>query len=88
MPKGSAVADVEAKLEKEYGNNKGAVYGTLNKIGLMHGNKPTAKGLKPAKGEAAPGETEAHAVKGTSRPARKTQSAPGHLKHMKDAGLI
>jgi hypothetical protein len=48
MPKGSAVADVEAKLKKEYKSNKGAIYGTLNKIGLMHGNKPTAKGLQPA----------------------------------------
>ena len=50
MPKGTAVADVEAKLSKEYGSNKGAIYGTLNKIGLMRGNKPTKKGLKkPAK---------------------------------------
>jgi hypothetical protein len=48
MPKGSAVADVESKLKKEYPGNPGAVYGTLNKIGLMHGNKPTAKGLKKA----------------------------------------
>jgi hypothetical protein len=48
MPKGSAVADVESKLKKEYGNNPKAVYGTLNKIGLMKGNKPTAKGLKKA----------------------------------------
>jgi len=49
MPKGSAVKDVEKKLKKEYGSNKGAIYGTLNKIGLMKGNKPTAKGLKKAK---------------------------------------
>lgn len=49
MPKGSAVADVEDKLKKEYGDNDKAVYGTLNKIGLMHGNKPTKKGLKPAR---------------------------------------
>ena len=49
MPKGSAVDDVEKKLKKEYGAaNKSAVFGTLNKIGLMKGNKPTAKGLKPA----------------------------------------
>lgn len=46
MPKGTAVADVEAKLKKEYGGNLNAVFGTLNKIGLMHGNKPTKKGLK------------------------------------------
>jgi hypothetical protein len=48
MPKGSAVADVEGKLKSEYPGNPGAVYGTLNKIGLMHGNKPTKKGLRPA----------------------------------------
>lgn len=49
MPKGTAVADVESKLKKEYGSNKKAIYGTLNKIGLMKGNKPTAKGLKKPK---------------------------------------
>lgn len=49
MPKGSAVADVEAKLKKRYPKNPGAVFGTLNKIGLMHGNKPTKKGLKKAR---------------------------------------
>lgn len=48
MPKGSAVEDVEGKLKREYGSNKHAIYGTLNKIGLMKGNKATAKGLKPA----------------------------------------
>lgn len=48
MPKGSAVEDVESKLKAEYPGNPGAVYGTLNKIGLMHGNKATKKGLAPA----------------------------------------
>ena len=47
MPKGTKVAKAESALKKEYGSNKGAIYGTLNKIGLMHGNKPTAKGLVP-----------------------------------------
>ena len=53
MPKGSKVAHVEKKLEKEYGSNKGAIYGTLNKAGLMHGNKATAKGKEkePKKGK-------------------------------------
>lgn len=37
-------AFLEKKLKKEYGNNKHAIYGTLNKIGAMHGNKETAKG--------------------------------------------
>ena len=49
MPRGSVVAEVESKLKKEYGNNPKAIYGTLNKIGLMHGNKPTQKGIKKAK---------------------------------------
>lgn len=49
MPAGSKVAKVEAKLKKEYGSNKGAIYGTLNKIGLMHGNKVTKKGRQKAK---------------------------------------
>ncbi len=35
---------LEKKLKKEYGNNKHAIYGTMNKIGAMHGNKETAKG--------------------------------------------
>jgi len=48
MPAGSKVAQVESKLKKEYGNNPGAVYGTLNKIGLMKGNKATKKGLQRA----------------------------------------
>lgn len=47
--KKTAVADVEDKLKKEYPNNPGAVYGTLNKIGLKQGNKTTAKGKKAAK---------------------------------------
>jgi hypothetical protein len=47
--KKTALADVEAKLKREYGSNKGAIYGTLNKIGLMRGNKATAKGKRAAK---------------------------------------
>ena len=31
------------KLKKQYPNNPHAVYGTLNVIGAMHGNKETAK---------------------------------------------
>ena len=51
MPKGTKVAQVERKLKGEYGTSKAAapyVYGTLNKVGLMRGNKPTAKGLEKA----------------------------------------
>ena len=35
---------LESKLKKEYPNNPSAVYGTMNKLGLMKGNKETAKG--------------------------------------------
>ena len=35
---------LEAKLKKEYGNDKHAIYGTMNKLGAMKGNKETAKG--------------------------------------------
>lgn len=35
---------LEEKLKKEYGNNPHAIYGTMNKIGAMRGNKVTAKG--------------------------------------------
>lgn len=35
---------LEAKLRAEYGNNAHAIYGTMNKLGAMHGNKITAKG--------------------------------------------
>jgi len=35
---------LEQKLKKEYGDNKHAIYGTMNKIGAMKGNKETRKG--------------------------------------------
>lgn len=35
---------LEDKLKKEYPNNPHAVYGTMNAIGAMHGNKETKKG--------------------------------------------
>ncbi len=47
--KKTAVADVEGKLKREYPGNPGAVYGTLNKVGLMRGNQVTAKGRKAAR---------------------------------------
>jgi len=37
-------AKLEAKLKKAYPNNPHAVYGTLNKLGLMKGSRETAKG--------------------------------------------
>lgn len=35
---------LEEKLEKEYPGNPHAVFGTMNKIGAMKGNKETKKG--------------------------------------------
>lgn len=35
---------LEDKLRAEYGDNPHAIYGTMNKIGAMKGNKETAKG--------------------------------------------
>lgn len=37
-------AFLEAKLKREYPNNPGAVYGTLNKLGAMKGSRETPKG--------------------------------------------
>lgn len=37
---------LEEKLEKEYGNDKHAIFGTMNKIGAMRGSKETKKGRR------------------------------------------
>lgn len=37
---------LEDKLKKEYPGNPHAVYGTMNKIGAMKGNKETSLGKK------------------------------------------
>lgn len=37
-------AFLEEKLRAEYGNNPAAIYGTMNRLGLMKGSKITAKG--------------------------------------------
>lgn len=37
-------AFLEKKLREEYGDNPRAIYGTMNKMGAMRGNKETAKG--------------------------------------------
>ena len=37
---------LENKLKKEYPGNDRAVFGTMNKIGAMKGNKETALGRK------------------------------------------
>ena len=56
MPAGTKVAKAEKAL-KSGARKKGLhgkkadayVYGTLNNMGMMHGNKATAKGLAKAK---------------------------------------
>lgn len=35
---------LEKKLKKEYPDNPGAVFGTMNKLGFMKGSKETKKG--------------------------------------------
>ncbi len=40
---------LEDKLRAEYGDNAHAIYGTMNKIGAMRGNKETAKGRQMEK---------------------------------------
>lgn len=37
---------LEEKLKKEYSDNPHAIYGTMNKLGVMHGSKETAKGRR------------------------------------------
>ena len=44
---------LENKLRAEYGNNDRAIYGSLNAIGAMHGNKITPKGKAMEKKHAA-----------------------------------
>ena len=41
MPK-----ELEAKLKHEYGANSDIPYKIMNKLGVMHGNKETAKGRR------------------------------------------
>ena len=40
---------LEEKLEKEYHGDKHDIYGTMNKLGAMKGNKETAKGRRMEK---------------------------------------
>lgn len=35
---------LERKLRREYGDNPRAIYGTMNRIGAMRGNRETAQG--------------------------------------------
>jgi hypothetical protein len=44
---------LEDKLKREYPNNPGAVWGTMNKLGAVRGNKITAKGKQMERKHAA-----------------------------------
>lgn len=76
---------LEEKLKREYPNNPSAVYGTLNRIGAMRGNKTTAKGeAMQAKherdvsaGKASAGRASAPNLGDIARAARKTVRFPG-----------
>ena len=37
---------LEEKLKAEYGGNKHVIYGTMNRLGAMKGNKETALGRR------------------------------------------
>jgi hypothetical protein len=40
---------LEDKLRSQYGDNPHAIFGTMNKIGAMHGSKETEKGREMEK---------------------------------------
>jgi hypothetical protein len=46
-------AFLEKKLKAEYGSNSKIPYMIMNKIGAMHGNKETAKGMSMERKHAA-----------------------------------
>ena len=51
MPDNSVAGEVERKMRKRYGKGKKAnriIYGALNNLGFMHGNKVTKKGARTA----------------------------------------
>jgi hypothetical protein len=64
---------LEKKLKAEYGDNPHAIYGTMNKIGAMHGNKETAKGKAMEKKHEAKLKGEAHSYD-HNRPKRQVVS--------------
>src|ERR1019366_9292049 len=76
---------LEDKLRAEYGNNPHAIYGTMNKLGAMRGNKITAKGREMEK---------THEAKMTKAPFHRTEithhddgsHTVEHIPHMKAAG--
>jgi hypothetical protein len=64
---------LEDKLKREYPNNPHAVYGTLNELGMMHGNKETAKGKAAEKKHEAKAAHPIRNLKHYAHPKRKSR---------------
>lgn len=58
---------LEKKLRKQYGDNPRAIYGTMNAIGAMHGNKTTPKGKEMERKHKASKKTTGKKRKSTSK---------------------
>jgi hypothetical protein len=72
---------LEAKLKKEYPGNDHAVYGTMNAIGAMHGNKTTAKGDEmEAKHNAKEEASEPPAVRKAKKRIQARKYVKGHMR--------
>ncbi len=75
---------LERKLQAEYPNNPRAVYGTMNDIGAMRGNKETALGRQmQAKHDAKMGTTTGHRAAFASHPNAPRLGAFLHPKKMR-----
>lgn len=80
---------LEKKLRAEYGNNAHAIYGTMNKLGAMHGSKETAKGREMERKHEA--DMEKPEMKMTKAPFKETRiqhhedgsHTVEHMPHMK-----
>ena len=75
---------LEEKLRKEYGNNPHAIYGTMNKLGAMKGNKETAKGRAMEKKHEAKMEVPYHSTHIQHH--GDGSHTVEHTPHMKSAG--
>ncbi len=67
---------LKSKLKQEYGDNDSAVYGTMNKIGAMHGNKETAKGRTMQAKHNAKAKKKGHGPRLAPVPAGKKDPGP------------
>lgn len=83
-------SQAQARLMAAAAHTPGGYGGVPQSVGQEFNQADKGRNLKqlPPKAEAARGNTEAVIAKGTLRPPKRTQSAPGHLKHMREAGLL